>query len=800
VPHLFLLALLPLVAATAGAALRPHPRIEIDSATLKTMRTLRDRKDPVWTRFAEWSKARAASRADPSGHALLACSLGYLVDGSEEQFDCAWDMVRTKLFNNGRDSSGGMVTLLAMHNNDSHPAAYIGGAYMGAVARFYDWCYPALTAAQRKDVVQWLKESAEYSHVRNGSAGAYMRNDGAVVTAGIAAVAFALAGDEPEAEKVMTYFRERWRQTLLGLDIIGKGGATGEGNGYGASPTGINYVLAANVAYTAGGEDLFAAHPWFRKRLLYDAFAAYPSTFGGPGAVEPVSEHAVVEQSHVGGDDVRGMTSQKRNLRRIGLILTRRFSNTEEADTWNWVYRQPAVDRAVTDAESVWEVLYYSPPPKLVKPRRLSFFDPSMGFVYIRSDWDSPDATWVSFWAGPHIDTHQHLDQGAFTVFKRRDLAVKTGHYDSDVFYPHHISWYTRTVSSNGILIGDPKEIFRNFIAGLGCNEKGEWTNRMGKAVWPACIPNDGGQRTMSPLGLAVANADVFEKNRHIVDVAKVVSFADDGAAVRVAADLTNAYNNPRYTTPGNAPKVKRVWRRMVYLRPIDVLLIGDTVESTNPDFEKKVLLHTTDRLEVGGTVERLDAGESVHTDVDTARIVVDDRQPSDKYQKTFDLRSGYAALDVKTLFPGGFRYRKIGGREPADSVHEGLYGSNQAAGHYHRHIKDFWIRDFSEGVIPNHKSINWAPERPLEARTREQTTTFVGGYGRWRLEVEPSQPALTDHFLNVLRPTLDPKAAMPSLGRIETAGQFGALIRHAGRTWRVLFGKDALEAVVEQR
>jgi hypothetical protein len=55
----------------------------------------------------------------------------------------------------------------------------------------------------------------------------------------------------------MTYFQERWRETLAGLDIIGKGGATGEGNGYGASPTGINYVLAANVAYTAADEDLF---------------------------------------------------------------------------------------------------------------------------------------------------------------------------------------------------------------------------------------------------------------------------------------------------------------------------------------------------------------------------------------------------------------------------------------------------------------------------------------------------------------------------------------------------------------
>jgi hypothetical protein len=796
VSYLYRLALVALFAAHAGAAMRPHPRIEIDAATLKTIRGLRDQKSPVWTRYYDWMK-----RPSRSGDAnMLACSLAYLVDNSQENFECAWNAVRRRLYKNGRDNTEGMATLLDMYNGDSHSAAYIGGAYIGSVARFYDWCYAALTPAQRKDIVEWIKASVEYSHVRNGSSGDYMRNDGAVVTQGLAAAAFAIAGDDPGAEQVMQYFRERWRQTVAGMDIVGKGGATGEGNGYGASPTGVNWVLAANVAYTAAGEDLFTSHVWFRQRLLYDSFAAYPSTFGGKDAVEPVSPHPVVEQAHVGGDDVRGMTSQKRNLRRIGLMLTRRFKGTEEADTWNWVYRQPEADLAVTDAESLWEVLYYSPPPRLVKPKRLSFFDPSMGFVYIRSDWNSPDATWVGFWAGPHIDTHQHLDQGAFTIFKRRDLAVKTGHYDSGVFSPHHISWYIRTVSSNGILIGDPKEIFRNFIAGLGCNEKGEWTNRMGDTVWPGCIANDGGQRTMSPRGLAVANAGYFEKNRDIVDVAKVVSYADDGMAVKVAADITNAYNNPRYTTPGNSPKVKRVWRRLVYLRPLDIVLVADTVESTNPDFEKKVLLHAIDRIEVGGKVERVDEGESVHTDVDGATIVVDDTQLSDKFQKTFDLRRGYAALQVKTLFPVGFRYRKIGGREPSESVHTQLYKPEPAANHYHRHAKDFWIKDFSEGVIPNHRSFNWAPEGPLEARTPEQATTFRGGYGRWRLEVEPPKPALTDHFLNVMRPSLKPGTGMPSLERFETAVQFGVLIRDGGRAYRVAFGKDALEAPVVER
>jgi hypothetical protein len=768
---LFRSALFCLLATTAGAAVRPHPRLELNETTLGTIRTLRDRQDPVWQRYESWLSRRPI--VAPDAVVLTAHSLAHAVNNSKEHFDRAWEMVRPKI----------AVSVLEQYNNDSHTAAYIGGAWLAAVARFYDWCHKALTPAQRTQVLNWLTAAAKYSHVDNTSAAAYMRNDGAVVTHGLAAVAYATAGDSPDAPDIMRYFRERWQETLAGLNIIGKGGATGEGNGYGASPTGVNWVLAANVAWTAAGEDLFAGHPWFRQRLLYDAFAALPSTFA-----VPASPHPVVEQSHVGGDDVRGMTSQKRNLRRIGLMLTRRFPNTEEADTWNWVYRQPAVDRAVTDAESLWEVLYYSPRPKLVKPKRLSFFDSSMGFVYMRSDWDSPDATWISFWAGPHIDTHQHLDQGAFTVFKRRDLAAKTGHYDNGVFAPHHLSWYTRTVSSNGILIGDPNEIFRNFIAGMGCNEKGEWTRRMGEDVWPACIANDGGQRTMSPLGLAVANAAAFEKHRDIVDVARVVDFSDDGTSVKITADLTNAYNNPRYTTPGNKPKVRRVWRRLVYLRPLDLLLIADTVESTNPDFPKKVLLHAIDRLEVGGKVEQIDEGESVHTGVNEARIVVDDTQPSDKNQKTFDLRNGYAELQVKTLFPRDVLYRRIGGRVPSDTA-EG-----------HRHIKDFWIKDFSEGVIPNHRSLNWPPVRPLEIRTQEQAPTFAPGYGRWRLEIEPSKPSRIDHFLTILRPSLNPNTPMPQIEGQESPEQYGALIRDGGRTFRVTFTTQAFDAPMIER
>ena len=82
--------------------------------------------------------------------------------------------------------------------------------------------------------------------------------------------------------------------------------------------------------------------------------------------------------------------------------------------------------------------------------------------------------------------------------------------------------------------------------------------------------------------------------------------------------------------------------------------------------------------------------------------------------------------------------------------------------------------------VCSGQHPFNWAPERPLDMRVAEQATTFAPGYGRWRLEVEPAEPALTDHiiFLNVLRPSLEPSAAMPDLQRVETEEAYGAVVR----------------------
>jgi hypothetical protein len=180
---------------------------------------------------------------------------------------------------------------------------------------------------------------------------------------------------------------------------------------------------------------------------------------------------------------------------------------------------------------------------------------------------------------------------------------------------------------------------------------------------------------------------------------------------------------------------------------------------------------------------------------VNEAKIVVDDSQPSDKNQTTSDLRKGYASLLLRTVLPAQVSYRKIGGREPADMEHADVYGQDSYhlnRNHYHNHVRDFWVRDFSEGRIANHRSFNWMPESPPEFASSVYESIFGPGYGRWRLEVGPVAARTTDHFLNVLKPAVERSAALPVTEPVETDDTFGVRLTGGGASYLVVFSKAA--------
>ena len=94
--HLRLLFSGLLATISVSAAVRPHPTIELHPITSKTIRALRDDNHPAWARLHYWASRRPTVGGDVDG--LLACSLMWAVPNSPEHFDCAWGMVRAKLY------------------------------------------------------------------------------------------------------------------------------------------------------------------------------------------------------------------------------------------------------------------------------------------------------------------------------------------------------------------------------------------------------------------------------------------------------------------------------------------------------------------------------------------------------------------------------------------------------------------------------------------------------------------------------------------------------------------------------
>ncbi|MBI4057456.1 MAG: DNRLRE domain-containing protein [Elusimicrobia bacterium] len=774
---------------TVTVGLNPHPRLHLNSDLLSQLTALKNANAPIWTQFYTWIQTNPTTTdpGPPVGEPIVYSNmLAYVLTQQQIYLDRGWGIIRSAIYKNGVDRSGGFNTLMDIYNNDEHAASYVGGRLLAEAALVYDWGYAGLNGTQKQDLMDWMNQEASWNYFYNRSGKFFTANDGVGVLYGLAAVAYATLGENLQALQELGWFREHWNQVLRVLDISGMGGATQEGNGYGTEPTGYGLTLTANLVYYASGENLFLSHPWYRKHLLFDAYSVYPGTAARGNYVIPRYKSPI-------WGDVGHWNANYWFVRATGLMISRRFPMAQEADSWNWVFRQPEFESLTYGGYS--DLLFYSPPPgSLTKPTPRSYFDSSLGTVYVRSDWDSPDATWIGFRAGPKTGGHVHRDQGSFVIFKRRDLAPKAGIFDFTA--GHRMGWYHRTVSANNLLIGNPFEIFTNYGAkGCDANGNGVFGDSSKLIAWDnsglVCPPNDGGQRDFHPY-TTLSDADYFYRYRDALETGSVAHFSEDNASVSWVADITNAYNNPRFTTPGNSPKVNKVYRKFVYLKDPDLLLVADTIESTDPSFEKVWLLHALNRLEVGGTVQTIDPGESVHTGTSEARLVVDDTEPSDLNQTGYELHKGYAALLVKTLFPTQFRYRKVGGRDPASTPHGDIYepdSNNYNANHYHRHIKDFWVKDYSEGVIPNHRSLNWPPER-----ADFPTEIFAGGYGRWRLQVEPSTGSAKNYFLNVLKPTTDSNAGMPPMSKTETGTTFGTIIDSGSKRYTVTFSKDTLD------
>lgn len=323
---------------------------------------------------------------------------------------------------------------------------------------------------------------------------------------------------------------------------------------------------------------------------------------------------------------------------------------------------------------------------------RVELFGPNaLNLLIVRSGW-GPDDTFISMRAGHVFTHHGNYAAGHFTLFKGRPLAVDSARYNG-FFSPHRLYYGLRTVAKNSILVIRPGD-----------------TNRPDEKFVKSV--NDGGQRLVIPTGSRIRDVEHWRAQLGARDhyeggeLQEYDEQEDNYAYVRV--DLAAAYDSLRYDSEGKGGKVSSVQRELLYLFKEDRLLVRDIVTATDPDFNKKWLLHTINRPLV-----------------ENSRLVLGEKNAGvfESEAESAVVLNTPGRLDVERILPEDATLRVVGG-----------------AGF-----------EFLVEADPGD-----------DGRRRKGENFAEGGNARmwfdnaaWRLEFQPGQPRARDEFLVALSPSL---------------------------------------------
>ncbi|MBN2288550.1 MAG: DUF4962 domain-containing protein [Candidatus Glassbacteria bacterium] len=394
--------------------------------------------------------------------------------------------------------------------------------------------------------------------------------------------ALALMGEDERADRWLEFARAYWENNLEpALELLD--GGWHEGISYSTRATLLNLGmwLAALESSSLPRRDPFAAMQAGRDWLTrYTRFYA---------------AHLLPDGSLINYNDVPWfVVGGTWDNARLFMITARKYRDPLAA----WILQRIAGRGLELEPLHIWYyLLWYDPTvkpegPEAVLDKSLRLCPEAYDLFFLRSSWTDPQATVVTFHAGDWFGAHDHLDVGHFSIFREKPLAVDAGVY-AGMDTPHYVNYYGRSLAHNTLLVHDPEEHFQVPAPG------------------EVKVYNDGGQRVVVSLdGRSTQfnfTTDVWQANRlegfHF-ERATVLDWHAGQALDYVRADITRAYNSDFFCGHGrgrtNRPKVDRVERALVYLKPSTVV-VHDRVKAKDPSFSKTWQLNTAGQPYLGG-------------------------------------------------------------------------------------------------------------------------------------------------------------------------------------------------------
>jgi len=289
------------------------------------------------------------------------------------------------------------------------------GPMLRDVALVYDWCYPLLTVAQRGRWEAYADQAVwnvwNYNNASWGGnpfpwSGWSVDNPGNNYHYSFlqATMYWAFAAD-----------RQSWIDFLANVKLPAvvayyqgiPGGGSREGTGYGVALGRLFELYRLWKDSTPAHVDLGAQSTHLADTLDYWIHATVPTL----DRYAPVGD--LSRESYPWLYDYhRHLVLEARTLAPTASPVTARAS---------WWLHQIAVDEMTSGFNFRDDLLPAG--TTQTQPAALFHHATGTGVLFARRSW-TPDAPWLSFMAGPYVESHAHQDQGAFNLFRDDWLAV----------------------------------------------------------------------------------------------------------------------------------------------------------------------------------------------------------------------------------------------------------------------------------------------------------------------------------------------------------------------------------------
>jgi heparin/heparan-sulfate lyase len=428
----------------------------------------------------------------------------------------------------------------------------------------YDWCYPVLTAEQKKQFLAAMMNLAKQLE----------------------------CGYPPPKTGWITGHYSEW---MLLRDLLSAGVAL-----YDEFPE--MYDLAANRFFSGflpvrnwwyHGHAFHQGTSYAETRFVSDLYPLWIFDRMGAGNVYSPEQRYVPYQwiylRRPDGQLLRAGDGQGKVPKLRSLLVASYYGDRYIMGDY---LRSPGIDANHLIFQLLWQDPDLQPLPATGLPLSRYMGNP-YGWMVARTGWDESSVIAEMKVNVYHFGNHQHLDAGAFQLYYKGALAVDSGLYEGAAGgygSPHDMNYNKRTIAHNSLLVFDPVEKFV----------------RSGQEM-----ANDGGQqprnnwREPGLLELLQSKYKTGEVLGH--------GFGPDARKplyTYLKGDITQAYS----------AKVREVKRSFVFLNFEDgpvraAMVVFDKVVASDPSFRKTWLLHSMEQPRIEGTrIEVAHGGKLVDT------------------------------------------------------------------------------------------------------------------------------------------------------------------------------------------